>query len=324
MAAGWGRSYPWPAPEEDLLSRSFREGRYELIRPLGQGGGGEVWLARDHTLGVDRALKILRRALAEPDAHRRLRNEARAMAAHKHPHLLGIHDVGLEDGITYLVMDLAPGGTLAEAVREGKLGVVEGVDRVIEVLQALEVVHRAGVVHRDIKPQNILLDEDGRALLADFGVALVPDATRGTVTGTTLGSVAFMAPEQRQDPSRVGPAADLYGVGATLFVLLGGGSPVDLFLADERSPRFQGLPAPLVPALIRCTRLRPADRFRSAAELAMVLGAARVDLARGLWGGLGALPPPGLETQGEDASPTRAEAPPPTWAAWWRSWWPGR
>ncbi|MEZ4239879.1 MAG: serine/threonine-protein kinase, partial [Myxococcota bacterium] len=173
------------------LPATLAGGRYVLGEPLGQGGSAVVVRARDERLGVDRAVKILAQV---PDSvratmRRRLQAEARTMARLHHPHVLTVHDVGRDGDLDYVVMDFAPGGSVGDALdRRGWLPVDEAVDDVVQVLSALEAAHAAGVVHRDVKPGNLLLDAAGRVLLADFGVALIAGEDRRTRAGAAIGS----------------------------------------------------------------------------------------------------------------------------------------
>lgn len=249
------------------------DGRYVLIERVGSGGAAEVWTARDRDLDVIRAIKLLTLAGSRrATLRRRLRAEAQVLARLDHPHVLRVTDIGTEDERDYLVMDYMPGGSLGDRVqREGPMPVHEAVTAVLEVLSALAAAHGKGVVHRDVKPQNILIAEDGRAVLADFGIALVDWDDRRTRTGVAMGSFAFMPPEQRIDAKRVGPNADLYAAGATLFWLVTGRTPIDLFAADPGTPRYQGVPEDLARAIAWATRASPEDRPQDAAEFAQAL-----------------------------------------------------
>ncbi|MCB9665369.1 MAG: serine/threonine protein kinase [Alphaproteobacteria bacterium] len=252
-------------------------GRYELVEQVGQGGMATVWRGRDTKLGADVAVKVIQgegRALAIRS--RRLIAEAKAMARVRHPHIVAMHDAGELEGGAYVVMDLVQGGTLEDRLDlEGPLPPRRVVLWMLQVLDALHAAHRRGIVHRDVKPSNILLDGHGRAMLADFGIALLADEDRHTRTGISMGSVAYMAPEQRLDARAVGPAADVYAAAATIYHLVTGATSVDLFTAEEDSPRWADVPAPLRGPLIRATRLdaarRTADAPALAAELKAVL-----------------------------------------------------
>jgi len=257
-------------PEEDL--GTLGEGRYVLKQTLGVGASAMVYRAEDTELGVQRAVKVLHAVTEVPEVYRnRLRAEARAMARLDHRHILRVHDIGQEDEKYYVVMDLAEGGNLAALVeRWGPMAETRALGYGLQVLSALAAAHAQGIVHRDVKPHNILLDGRGLALLADFGVALLSedDALRSTRTGVALGTLAFMAPEQRLDARSVGPAADLYAVAATLYYLITGDNPVDLFAADPESVRWGGVSGRVRQILLRATRYKPDERYPDAATMA--------------------------------------------------------
>ncbi|MEQ1571599.1 MAG: serine/threonine-protein kinase, partial [Myxococcota bacterium] len=251
---------------------SLAGGRYVLGEVIGEGGTAAVVRATDKVLRVERAIKLLMRTNPEIRAtlQRRLQAEARAMARLRHPNVLTVHDVGQEGELDYIVMDLAEGGSVADQLeRDGFVPVQEAILKVVQVLSALGAAHAAGVVHRDVKPHNLLLDRTGRVLLADFGIALVADDDRRTRAGVALGSIAYMPHEQRVDAAAVGPEADLYAVGATLYHMVTGANPVDLFLCadDPDHPRWSTLPLALRPVIRRACATRPEDRYPSALAL---------------------------------------------------------
>ncbi|MFZ5480187.1 MAG: protein kinase domain-containing protein [Myxococcota bacterium] len=281
--------------------QTIGHGRYRVERPLGTGGMATVFLATDTALGVPRAVKLLRGdEAARSDLRARLRAEARVMARVDHPNVLRIFDVGSEDGRDYVVMEIADESLQDRLDREGPLSPPVAVGYVVQVLAALAAAHAAGVVHRDVKPHNVLLTR-GVARLADFGIALLADedALRTTRAGATMGSLAYMPPEQRLDARSVGPTADVYATGATLYALLTGGNPVDLFAAAPTSPRWRGLAPALVEVIARATRQDPRDRYASARAFALALLAAREGLG-------GALPVEGRPPA--TAAPTLADA----------------
>jgi serine/threonine protein kinase len=254
-------------------------GRYSLLAPMGQGATATVYRAMDRRLSVERAIKVLHNKAEEVSAEVRARmaSEARAMALIDHPGVVRVFDVGLEGGHDYVVMELIDGGTLAQRLATSgpfRMGELRRV--AIELLDVLAAAHAAGIIHRDIKPQNLLLDRLGHVRLADFGIALLTrDEGRVTRTGMFMGSMAYMAPEQRLDARLVGVGADIYGVGSTLFHLYTGQSPIDLFVAEEA--RWRAIPAALVAILQRATRPRPEDRFPSAQAMREAVEAIEVD-----------------------------------------------
>lgn len=205
-------------------------GRYRLVRLLGHGGMSDVYEAIDETDGRIVALKLVRSG--DPEFGRRLAQEARALEGLTHPGLIALLDTGIADDQAYLVMEYVEGQTLAEALREGPLGPAATADLGARLASTLAYVHSRGVVHRDVKPSNILRTPDGEAWLGDFGIAQLHDATTMTLAGTTLGTVSYMAPEQLEDHT-VGPAADIWSLGIVLLECLTGrrayeGSPSEV------------------------------------------------------------------------------------------------
>jgi eukaryotic-like serine/threonine-protein kinase len=205
-------------------------GRYRLADCIGSGGMGRVWRAHDEVLHRAVAIKELTAALYVSESERdlllaRTRAEARAAARINHSAVVTVHDVLEHDGRPWIVMELVEGHSLADAVKEkGRLEPREAARIGLWVLRALRAAHGAGVLHRDIKPGNVLLGHDGRVLLTDFGIAQIEGDTTITRTGEVVGSVDFLAPERvrGQDP---GPASDLWALGATLYTAVDGRSP---------------------------------------------------------------------------------------------------
>ncbi|WP_328545300.1 serine/threonine-protein kinase [Streptomyces europaeiscabiei] len=205
-------------------------GRYRLVDTIGSGGMGRVWRAHDEVLHRAVAIKELTAALYVSENEqaillRRTRAEARAAARINHSAVVTVHDVLEHDNRPWIVMELVEGVSLADAVRErGRVEAREAARIGMWVLRALGAAHRAGVLHRDVKPGNVLLAEDGRVLLTDFGIAQVEGDTTITRTGEIVGSVDYIAPERVRghDP---GPASDLWSLGATLYTAVEGKSP---------------------------------------------------------------------------------------------------
>jgi eukaryotic-like serine/threonine-protein kinase len=194
---------------------SLADGRYTIERHLGSGGMASVWLARDERLERAVAIKLMADTLADDERWlARFTREARAAAALSHPNIVKVFDFGVEDHRPYLVMAYVPGGSLRDRLRDGgPLPEPEALAR--ELLGALGHVHAAGIVHRDVKPGNILLDEDERSHLTDFGIARPQDATTMTQTGMVLGTMRYLAPEVAEGEPAT-ERSDLYAAGGVI------------------------------------------------------------------------------------------------------------
>ncbi len=249
------------------------QGRYDVLGPLGEGGFAQVWRVLDRRLNVQRAAKVVDVA-ADPQARERVLREARVLAELGHSNIVTVFDVFEEDGLACVVMELCA-GSLADRVASGGPLSPSLVARLgVDVLAGLGAAHARGVVHRDVKPQNILLTDAGEVRVGDFGIARIRDGCAAlTRTGALLGSVPFMAPEQRRDPASVTVAADLYALAMTLVWAMTGAPGGDLFVEAEigRLNRIAG-PA-LAAVLARAGRYAPEDRYSSAEEMAQELRA---------------------------------------------------
>ncbi|WP_030681676.1 serine/threonine-protein kinase [Streptomyces sp. NRRL B-1347] len=204
-------------------------GRYRLLSKLGHGGMGTVWRAKDETVDREVAVKEPRVPDHLPDRERanafeRMRREARAAARLDHPAVVNVHDVVVEDGQPWIVMEFVRGRSLGAALREGTLGAREAARVGLEVLGALEAAHAAGILHRDVKPDNVMLGDHDRVVLTDFGIAQIEGETNLTDTGGFVGSPEFIAPE-RVLGQRPGPASDLWSLGVVLYAATEGVSP---------------------------------------------------------------------------------------------------
>jgi len=259
-----------------------------LLCLLGAGGMGEVYRALDTELGREVAIKVLPSDFADdPERVRRFEIEARAAAAISHPNILAIHDVGRSDGTSYLVSELLEGETLRRRIRTGWLTITTAVDYGIQAAEGLAAAHAKGIVHRDLKAENLFLTTEGRVKILDFGLAkLAPagdalDELADTVTGVALGTVGYMAPEVlRGQPAD--PRSDLFSLGAVLYEMVSGRRPfpgstpaetVAHVLHDDPAPLAREVPAPLQWIVRRCLEKRPEDRFQSAHDLALALEA---------------------------------------------------
>lgn len=252
--------------------------RYVVEKTIGRGGMATVELARDTELDRLVAVKRLFASLVGDEIFReRFLREARMAAALSHPNLVAVFDVGEEDGLPYIVMEYVEGETLADLMRRsGRVDPDRAVDLLLQVCAGLEHAHAAGLVHRDIKPQNLLVRSDGVVKIADFGIARTLQATRLTQVGTVLGTAAYLAPEQAAG-ERVTAVADIYSLGAVGYELLSGRPPHELEslaeLALERKPPppLGGVPAELETVIVRCLSRDSADRPQSAALVAREL-----------------------------------------------------
>lgn len=202
--------------------------RYVLDAPIGRGGMGEVWRATDTVLGRQVAVKTIDLGrVTDESAAARFEREARVTAALSHPNVVTVHDTGVEGDTAYLVMELLPGPSLADRLQEGPLPVEDVVEVGRQVASALDAAHARGLVHRDIKPGNIVAAADGRVRVVDFGITQLGEAGAEqalTATHTVMGTAEYLAPEQATG-GRVDGRADLYALGCVLFALLTGEPP---------------------------------------------------------------------------------------------------
>src|SRR3954468_9464583 len=249
--------------------------RYRLVAPLGQGGMGRVWRATDVVLHRDVAIKeLVPPPGLTPGERREMRDrslrEARAIARLNNINVVRVFDVLRTDADPWIVMEYVPSRSLQDTLAStGPLSPVRSAEIGLGVLNALRAAHRAGVVHRDIKPGNVLLGEDGRVVLTDFGLATVPGDPNVTRTGLVLGSPAYIAPERARDGT-AGPGADLWSLGATLYAAVEGASPYArpsaiatlAALATENTPPARTA-GPLKPVLNGLLRKDPAHRINA-------------------------------------------------------------
>jgi len=221
--------------------------RYEILEKVGEGGAAIVFRARDHSLGRDVAVKVLRNELAQDrEFVQRFQREAHAAAGLSHPSIASVFDIGYEAGCHYFVMELLGGGTLKERLdNEGKLPADEAMRIAVQVASALRHAHESGIVHRDIKPQNILFTRDGDIKVTDFGIARALSASSVSQTGTIIGSVKYLAPEQANGDGAV-PQSDMYSLGIVLYEMLSDQVPFDGDTPIAIAMQHVGEPAPSV------------------------------------------------------------------------------
>jgi Tol biopolymer transport system component len=286
------------------LTPGTKLGPYEIVAPLGAGGMGEVYRARDTRLGRDVAVKVLPAHLAAtPEVRARFEREARAVSSLNHPHICTLYDVGRHEGIDYLVMEHLDGETLAARLTRGTLPAAELLRYAIEIAEALDAAHRSGIVHRDLKPGNIMLTKSGTKLL-DFGLARATGLAAGsentqsptvsrplTAEGTIVGTFQYMSPEQLEG-SDADARSDIFAFGAVLYEMatgrraFEGKSQASLIAAilDKDPPPISAI-APLVPPALdrvvqRCLAKSPDDRWQTARDLAHELRWVRDDSSR--------------------------------------------
>ena len=258
-------------------------GRYQLHARLGRGGTASVWAGVDTRLDRPIAVKVVD-AATDADAVRRLDQEARTVARLAHPNIVAVYDIGTEAGVPYLVMEFVEGEDLRHRLARGPLTVDEAVGVAAQVCAALLAAHDAGVVHRDVKPDNILLTTAGGVKVCDFGIAGLRDAAGGRHSSTATGTSEFMAPEQAAG-APADERSDLYALGCVLYAMLSGAPPFTG--PDEERVRWQQVHEPPVPIRSRRPEVpddlaglvdrllakNPADRPAGAGEVGAALGA---------------------------------------------------
>src|SRR6195952_1705307 len=197
-------------------------GRYRLEARIGSGGMSTVYRAMDVTLERQVAIKLMNREVSsDSDQLERFRREARAVAQPSHPHIVGVIDAGEEDGRPYIVFEYVEGETLKDRIRRmGRLPVDEAIAYAIEISRALGAAHARHIVHRDVKPQNVLIDEEGSAKVTDFGIARSLDEEGLTAEGRVLGTTDYVSPEQALGHDIANGQCDIYSLGVVLFAML--------------------------------------------------------------------------------------------------------
>src|SRR4051794_4344216 len=259
-----------------LAPDTIVDGRYRVLKRLGAGGMAEVWCAEDEVLARRVALKLLGGRYAEdPEFRERFRREAQAAAGLTHPNIVGIFDRSEWNGTPYIAMELVDGRTLKELVTErGPLPPEIAVSLTVQILRALGHAHKRGIVHRDVKPQNVIIDGEGQAKVADFGIARAGNSEM-TQTGAMVGTVQYLSPEQAQGLP-VDRRSDLYSAGIVLYELLTGRVPFDgeapvatalKHVSERPVPPGQlrpGIPPALEAVVLHALEKDPALRFQTA------------------------------------------------------------
>ena len=275
------------------LANGTKLGTYEITEPLGKGGMGEVYRARDTKLGRDVAIKVLPEAFSEdPERLARFRREAQVLASLNHPNIATLHGLEEHDGIHYLIMELVEGETLAERLSNGALSIDEVRSIAKEIADGLEDAHEKGIVHRDLKPANLKITPEGRIKILDFGLAkafvddtdvadnsLSPTLTRdATRAGVILGTAAYMSPEQARGKP-VDKRSDIFSFGSVLYEMLAGARAFDgemlsdvLAAVIKTEPDWSRLPAEMAALVKRCMDKNPHERFRDIGDVRYELG----------------------------------------------------
>ena len=279
------------------MSPGTRLGSYEILSPLGAGGMGEVYLARDTRLGREVAVKVLPEGLAgDADRLKRFEKEARSTSALNHPNIVTIHEIGSEGGVSYIAMERVEGSTLRELLAAGPLPTKKILSIAAQVAEGLAKAHAAGIVHRDLKPENLMVTPDGLVKILDFGLAklagppevsgeasVAPTVSGGTEPGMVMGTVAYMSPEQAVGKP-LDFRSDQFSFGAVLYEMAAGRRPFErptrpetltAILREEPEPLAsvaRATPAPLRWIVERCLAKDPEERYASTRDLARDLG----------------------------------------------------
>ena len=258
---------------------SFQNGRYEIMSQLGEGGIAQVWRVLDGKFAIERAIKIVARPNTEPlsdsishlpqsNTEKRFMREAQLLMHLNHPNIVTVYDFFEENNQLHIVMEKCAGSLSSWIELNGKMPIKLAVQVTIEILKGLSNAHSRNIVHRDIKPHNILIAEDGGIKIADFGLALNSFASETlTKTNALLGSVQFMSPEQRQDPKSIDHRSDIYSTAVTLVWLLEERCIGDLYLSENIDIIRNAYPTPLIDIIQKAGQLRPHQRYSTTKEM---------------------------------------------------------
>ncbi len=299
-----------------LIGKSL--GKFEIVDRIGAGGMATVFKAYQHTLDRFVAIKVLPTNYANDDIFQeRFKREARSVAKLTHPNIVQIHDFGEQDNVTYIVMEYVDGGTLKDRLKH-PLPATEAIGYVIQAAEGLDCAHRNNIIHRDVKPANMLLRKDGHLLLSDFGIAKILEGTTNlTRVGTGIGTPQYMSPEQGTG-QQVDRRSDIYSLGIVLFHCLTGrvpftaDSPLSVTLKHMHDPLpyermiAEGVPNPIVQVVLQMTAKQPGARYQSAQDvveaLSQALEASNLVLPRARFG----VPLVGSFVEQKIASPNNA------------------
>ncbi len=240
--------------------------RFLVVNTLGDGGTATVYLSYDTRGRGWVALKALhKRYIDDEEMQRRFAFEARALEMLRHPNIPRLVEFAPESRPPFMAMELARCGSAMDWVRKhGPMPPQMACEVVIQVCDAVAEAHGKGMIHRDIKPHNVLLDDTGLIKLTDFGIARLDDTTSLTATGSQIGTFSFMAPEQRSDTKTVDLRADVYSLGSSFYTMLTGRTSAELFVAESDDSLMQAVPEPLRPIILTATKYQPDERFESA------------------------------------------------------------
>ena len=300
-----------------LVGKSL--GQFQIVERIGAGGMAMVFKAYQPTLDRHVAIKVLPALYArDPIFVKRFEQEARSVARLAHPNIVRIHDFGEQDNITYIVMEYVDGGTLKDRLKH-PLPVTEAADFIIQAAEGLECAHRNGIIHRDVKPANILLRKDGYLLLSDFGIAKILEGTTNlTRAGTGIGTPQYMSPEQGTG-KMVDRRSDIYSLGIVMFHCLTGhvpftaDSPLSITLKHMNEPlpisrlAAENVPRPIIQVVQKMTDKQQQNRYQTTEDvveaLTRALAASNLSLSRVYRGGLAPLPLVASTPKGNSAEP---------------------
>jgi eukaryotic-like serine/threonine-protein kinase len=262
------------------MRTDYGSGRFIVDMVVGEGGTARVFRGKDTSTGEPVAVKVLRRVLLDSEeVVARFELEADLLTNFEHPNILALLGRGRIDGLPWFACSYAAQGSLADVMlRRGHLEARDLLGWTTEILDALHYLHQQGIVHRDVKPENILLDQDDVAMLCDFGIALSP-TRRATMVGDRIGTPSFMPPEQYTDPEKVTPQADLYGLGVTLFTALTGQTGMMLLVDHLRRDALSAMPPRIAAIVDRATSVKAIDRYANAWDLSLDIADVLEDMA---------------------------------------------
>ena len=261
-----------------LIPGSYLINRYEIIMKIGSGGMADVYKAKDHVLNRLVAIKVLKQEYSTDATFvKKFRVEAQSAAGLSHPNIVNVYDVGEDDGVYFIVMDLVQGITLKNYIdMKGKLDIREALNISVQIASGLSAAHENRIIHRDIKPQNIIMSRDGKVKVTDFGIAKVADST--TVTTTAAGTVHYISPEQARG-GYSDERSDIYSLGITMYEMVTGRVPFEgetnvavalMHIQSEITPPRQlepSIPVSFEKIILKCTQKKPERRYASAREL---------------------------------------------------------